>query len=87
MSYSYKALLIFCSLIILLQPLCIHANEKVHQKLLKRKIFNKIVKANKLIKEKGLDRFVTLSVVVNDEIIYCHYEKEKKKKLNLIMCY
>ena len=87
MNFSFKALKITSILIILLHPICIHANEKVHQKLLKRKISNKIINVDKLIREKGLDKFFTLSVVVNDELIYCHYEKEKKRKLNLIMCY
>ena len=87
MNFLCKSLKILFFIVIFLYPFCIHANENIHKKLLKRNIPNKIINVNKLIKEKGLDKFVTLSVVVNDEIIYCHYEKENRSKLKLIMCY
>ena len=64
-----------------------YANEITYQNLLKRNISTKVMNAEKMIKKKGLDRFVTLSIVVNEEIIYCHYEKENRSKLKLIMCY
>ena len=68
-------------------PISTHANEITYQNLLKRNISTKVMDAEKIIKEKGLDRFVTLSVVVEEKIIYCHYEKEYRSKLKLIMCY
>ena len=68
-------------------PVSSSANEITYQNLLKRNISTKIMHAEKMIREKGLDRFVTLSIVVNEEIIYCHYEKENRSKMKLIMCY
>ena len=68
-------------------PISTNANEITYQNLIKRNISTKIMNAEKVIKGKDLDRFVTLSVVVNEEIIYCHYEKENRSKLKLIMCY
>ena len=68
-------------------PISTKANEITYQNLLKRNISNKVMHVKKIIAKKGLDKFVTLSVVVNEEIIYCHYEKENRGKLKLIMCY
>ena len=72
---------------VLIFPITSQANEITYQNLLKRNISTKVMNAEKIIKKKGLDRFVTLSIVVNEEIIYCHYEKENRSKLKLIMCY
>ena len=79
--------MLFVAIIVLIFPISTYANEITYQNLLKRNISTKVMNAEKMIKEKGLDRFVTLSIVVNEEIIYCHYEKENRSKLKLIMCY
>ena len=71
----------------LILPYATQANEITYQNLLKRNISTKVMYVEKMIKEKGLDKFVTLSVVVNEEIIYCHYKKKDRSKLKLIMCY
>ena len=78
-------LFVFVNCLIL--PQATDANEVTYQNLLKRNKSSKLMHAEKIIKEKGLDRFVTLSVVVNEEIIYCHYETENRNKLKLIICY
>ena len=71
----------------LILPCVTQADELIYQNLLKRNIYTKVMNAEKMIKEKGLDRFVTLSVVVDEEIIYCHYKKQNRSNLKLIMCY
>tara|TARA_Y200000002_G_scaffold357840_1_gene340661 strand:- start:63 stop:311 length:249 start_codon:yes stop_codon:yes gene_type:complete len=64
-----------------------YANEQTYQSLLKREIKDKIIRANELIKEKELDRYRTISIIVNDQIVYCHYEQLNEKSLPLIICY
>ena len=87
MNFTDKIRVLFVVINVLIFPIATHANEITYQNLLKRNISTKVMNAEKMIKEKGLDRFVTLSIVVNEEIIYCHYEKENRSKLKLIMCY
>ena len=87
MDFFYKFLKFFIFVNGMIFPISVHANQITYQNLLKRNISTKVMYAEKVIKEKGLYRFVTLSVVVNGEIIYCHYEKENRSKLKLIMCY
>ena len=82
-----KIILLFVCAFIFNYPFMVSAKDNTYQKLLKRKISNKMMSVEKLMKEKDLKRFVTLSVVVNQEIIYCHYEKENRNKLSLVMCY
>ena len=78
---------VFCKIILLFvctfafnYPFMIFAIDNTYQKLLKRKIPNKMISVEKLMKKKDLDRFITLSVVVNEEIIYCHYETQYRNK-------
>ena len=80
-------MVLFVLINVLTFPITTQANEIIYQNLLKRNISTKVMNAEKIIKGKGLDRFITLSIVVNEEIIYCHYEKENRSKLKLIMCY
>ena len=90
MNLLYKILKFFVFANFLIFPIAAYANEITYQNLLKRNISTKIMNVEKIIKEKGLDSFVTLSVAVDEEIIYCHYEKENKKnrsKFKLVMCY
>ena len=87
MDFFFKIIKLFVFVNGIIFPVSTSANEITYQNLLKRNISTKIMNVGKIIKEKGLDRFVTLSVVVNEEIIYCHYEKENRSKLKLIMCY
>jgi len=87
MDFFFKIIKLFIFANGIIFPISTNANEITYQNLLKRNISTKIMNVGKMIKEKGLDRFVTLSVVVNEEIIYCHYEKENRSKLKLIMCY
>ena len=63
------------------------ANEQTYKGLLKREIKEKIIRANKLIKEKGLDRYRTFSIILNDQLVYCHYEQLRGNNLPLIICY
>ena len=87
MDFFFKIIKLFVFVNGIIFPVSTNANEITYQNLLKRNISTKIMNVGKIIKEKGLDSFVTLSVVVNEEIIYCHYEKENRSKLKLIMCY
>ena len=87
MDYFSEILTIFVFITGLVFSSATHSNEITYENLLKRNISTKVINAEEIIAKKGLGRFVTLSVVVNEEIIYCHYEKENINKLKLIMCY
>ena len=63
------------------------ANEQTYNGLIKREIKEKIIRANEVIKRKELDRYRTFSIIVDDQIVYCHYEKIREKSLPLIICY
>ena len=63
------------------------ADERTYTGLLKREIKEKIIKANEVIKQKELDKYRTISIIVNDQIIYCHYEQLSENNLPLIICY
>ena len=64
-----------------------YADEQTHIGLLKREIAEKIIKANEVIKQKELDRYRTISIIVNDQLVYCHYEQLSENNLPLIICY
>ena len=64
-----------------------YANEQTFNGLLKRGIKEKIIRANEVIKERELDRYRTFSVLVNDQLVYCHYEQLSENNLPLIICY
>ena len=64
-----------------------YANEQTYNGLLKRDIKEKIIRANEVIKEKELDRYRTISIIVNDQLVYCHYEQLSENNLPLIICY
>ena len=64
-----------------------YANEQIYNGLLKREIKEKIIRANEVIKDKELDRYRTISVIVNNQIVYCHYEQLSENNLPLIICY
>ena len=64
-----------------------YANEQTYQGLLKREIKEKIIKANEVIRQKELDRYRTISILVNDQLVYCHYEPLSENNLPLIICY
>ena len=69
-------------------PVCASfANEQTYKGLLKRDIKEKIIRAKKVIKEKELDRYRTFSVILNDQLFYCHYEQLRENNLPLIICY
>ena len=63
------------------------ANEQTYNGLLKREIKEKIIRANEVIKQKKLDRYRTISIIVNDQLVYCHYEQLQENNLPLIICY
>ena len=64
-----------------------YADEQTYTGLLKREIKEKIIKANEVIKQKELDRYRTISIIVNDQLLYCHYEQLSENNLPLIICY
>ena len=64
-----------------------YANEQIYNGLLKREIKEKIIRANEVIKEKELDKYRTISIIVNEQLVYCHYEKLSENRLPLIICY
>ena len=64
-----------------------YADKQTYTGLLKREIKEKIIKANEIIKEKQLDRYRTISIIVNDQLVFCHYEQLRKNNLPLIICY
>ena len=63
------------------------ANEQIYNGLVKRKIKEKIIGVNEVIKKKELDRYLTFSIKIDDQLVYCHYEKIREKSLPLIICY
>ena len=63
------------------------ANEQTYNGLVKREIKEKLIRAKEVIKSKQLDRFRTFSIIVNDQLVYCHYEQLREKNLPLIICY
>ena len=63
------------------------ANEQTYNGLVKREIKEKLIRANEVIKSKQLDRYRTFSIIVDDQLVYCHYEHPRKKSLPLIICY
>ena len=63
------------------------ANEQTYNGLVKREIKEKIIRANEVIKSKQLDKYRNFSIIVDDHLVYCHYEQPRKKSLPLIICY
>ena len=63
------------------------ANEHTYNGLVKREIKEKIIRANEVIKSKQLDRYRTFSIIVDDQLVYCHYGQPSKNSLPLIICY
>ena len=63
------------------------ADEQTYNGLLRREIEEKIIRANEVIEEKKLDKYRTFSIIVNDQLVYCHYEKLNENNLPLIICY
>ena len=63
------------------------ASEQTYNGLVNREIKEKLIRANEVIKSKQLDRYRTFSIIVDDQLIYCHYEHPRKKILPLIICY
>ena len=64
-----------------------YADERTYTGLLKREIKEKIIKAHEIIKQKELDKYRTISIIVNNQLVYCHYEQPSKNNLPLIICY
>ena len=75
------------TLVIVLSVYTSYANEQTYNSLVKREIKEKIIRANEVIKEKELDRYRTISIIVNNQIVYCHYEQLSENNLPLIICY
>ena len=75
------------TLVTILSVCASFANEQTYKGLLKREIKEKIIRAKEVIKEKELDRYRTFSIIVNDQLVYCHYEQLRKNNLPLIICY
>ena len=63
------------------------ANEQTYNSLVKREFKEKLIRANEVIKSKQLDRYRTFSIIVDEQLVYCHYEQPRKKSLPLIICY
>ena len=63
------------------------ANEETYNGLVKREIKEKLIRANEVIKRKQLDRYRTFSIIVDEQLVYCHYEQPRTKSLPLIICY
>ena len=78
---------IFITLVATLSVCASNANEQTYNGLLKREIKEKIIRANEVIKDKELDRYRTISIIVNNQIVYCHYEQPSENNLPLIICY
>ena len=64
-----------------------YADEQTYSGILKRQMKEKIIKANEVIKQKELDRYRTISIIVNNQLVYCHYEQLSENNLPLIICY
>ena len=79
--FFFTCIACFCSV-------CVSfANEQTYNGLVKRGIKEKLIRANEVIKSKRLDRYRTFSIIVDDQLVYCHYEQPRKKSLPLIICY
>ena len=78
---------IFVTLVAILSVCTSYANEQTYNALLKREVKEKIIRASEVIKEKELDRYRTISIIVNDQLVYCHYEQLRENNLPLIICY
>ena len=78
---------IFITLVATLSVCASNANEQTYNGLLKREIKEKIMRANEAIKNKELDKYRTISMIVNNQIVYCHYEHLSENNLPLIICY
>ena len=78
---------IFVVLVATLSLSASYANEQTYNGLLKREIKEKIIRANEIIKDKELDKYRTISIIVNNQIVYCHYERLSENNLPLIICY
>ena len=77
-----------CICLVFFTSVCaIFANEQTYNGLVKREIKEKLIRANEVIKSKQLDRYRTFSIIVDDQLVYCHYEQPRKKSLPLIICY
>ena len=77
-----------CATLGLISFLCAsYADERTYTGLLKREIKEKIIEANKVIKQKELDKYRTISIMVKDQLVYCHYEQPNEINLPLIICY
>ena len=79
--------LIFVILVATLFVCDSYANEQTYNGLLKREIKEKIIRANEIIKDKDLYKYRTISIIVNNQIVYCHYEQLSENNLPLIICY
>ena len=78
---------ILITLVATLSVCASNANEQTYKGLLKREIKEKIMRANEAIKNKELDKYRTISMIVNNQIVYCHYEHLSENNLPLIICY
>ena len=78
---------IFVSLAFILYVCTSFADEQTYNSLVKREIKEKIIRVNKVIKKKELDRYRTFSIIVHEQLVYCHYEQLREKSLPLIICY
>ena len=63
------------------------ANEQTYNSLVKREFKEKLIRVNEVIKSKQLNKYRTFSIIVDDQLVYCHYEQPRKKSLPLIICY
>ena len=79
--FIYTSLACVCSV-------CVSfANDQTYNGLVKREIKEKLIRANEVIKSKQLDKYRTFSIIVDDQLVYCHYEHPRKKSMPLIICY
>lgn len=85
MIFMFKFILVI--LVASLSVSASYANEQTYNGLLKREIKEKIIRANEIIKDKDLDKYRTISIIVNNKIVYCHYEQLSENNLPLIICY
>ena len=85
MIFMFKFILVI--LVASLSVSASYANEQTYNGLLKREIKEKIIRANEVIKDKELDKYRTISITVNNQIVYCHYEHVSENNLPLIICY
>ena len=63
------------------------ANEQTYNGLVKRVIVEKIIRADEAMKKKKLDKYRTFSIKVDNQLVYCHYERQLENNLPLIICY